>query len=604
MNLTRRHFLKTSAVGLAAGTMVQRTMSAAAAPADARPNVILIMTDDQGYGDIAAHGNPVVQTPSMDRLHAEGVRLTDYHVTPVCTPTRGQLLTGMDALRNGARAVPGGINTIWRELPTMPEIFRDGGYRTGLFGKWHLGDTYPDRPMDKGFERSVWIRGWGVQSAIEYDNDYVNLRYLDELDMVHGDRYATDVWFEEAINWMDQQRKTDEPFFVYLPTLAPHGPWWAPEEELALYADQPEPSASFLAMITRLDRNLGRLMDWLAETGLEDNTILIFKGDNGTVPPGRRVYDGGLRGAKAHYTEGGHRVFNFVRWAAGGIAGGRDINQPTQVQDLLPTLIELCELPEPAADFDGISLAQVLQDPAASLPERMLVVQYGGRVAPVKGEGCVIWNQWRLVNYHQLYDVEADLAQEHDVAEEHSEVVERMQAFYDRWWAERETRAFERQPYVIGSEHENPVMLEPNMWEGVDQDNTWLTARADTAGSLPGYEPERGGLINIDVARSGAYRMEMRRWPFHTNEPIGSTEGVRQTVSGRPLEMEFRETPAAEVVLAINGRRHIQKVDPTQPGVTFENIELDAGYMRMQAWFRDANGEDLCGVFFIEVERL
>lgn len=573
-------------------------------PAQRPPNVIVIITDDQGYGDIGAHGHPVLQTPNMDLLRSQSTRLNAYHVTPVCTPTRGQLMTGIDALRNGARAVPGGINTVWSEIPMMPEMFRANGYATGHFGKWHLGDTYPHRPMDRGFDRVVWIRGWGVQSAIEYDNDMANLRYLDELEVVHGDRYATDVWFEEAIAWMDGQRHNDQPFFTYLATLAPHSPFWAPEEELEPYAHLNPQSANFFGMIARIDRNLGKLMEWLEETGLDENTILIFKGDNGTVEPGRNIYDGGFRAGKGSYYEGGHRVFNFIRWPNGGIEA-RDIDTPTQVQDLFPTLIDLCgldELPHGLA-FDGLSLAELLLNPAATLPERKFVVQYGGRVSPVQRTGAVVWNQWRLVNYNELYDVVADLAQTRNLADQHPEILERMRAFYDQWWREVETRAFERQSYVIGSDRENPVMLESNMWEGVDQDNTWLTAAARTAGHLPGYPPERGGIINLDVAQSGVYRMEMRRWPFHTNEPIGSISGIQHTVSGRRLRLNFREVPAAEVVLSINGRRHILPVDPTLPGVTFEDVELEAGYARLQAWFRDAAGEDLCGVFFIEVYR-
>ncbi len=572
--------------------------------AERPPNVIVIMTDDQGYGDIGAHGHPVLQTPNMDSLRSQSARLNAYHVTPVCTPTRGQLMTGMDALRNGARAVPGGINTVWSEIPMMPEIFRANGYATGHFGKWHLGDTYPHRPMDRGFDRMVWVRGWGVQSAIEYDNDMVNLRYLDELEVVHGDRYATDVWFEEAIDWMDGQRQNDQPFFTYLATLAPHAPWWAPEDELEPYAHLNPESANFLGMVARIDRNLGKLMEWLEETGLDKDTILIFKGDNGTVRPGRAVYDGGLRLLKGSYYEGGHRAFNFIRWPNGGV-GSRDIETPAQVQDMLPTLIELCglhELPD-GVDFDGLSLAELLLDSTATLPDRKFVVQYGGRVSPVKREGAVVWNQWRLVNYDELYDVEADLGQTRDLADRHPEILERMQAFYDKWWRGVEARTFERQPYVIGSDRENPVMLEPNMWEGVDLDNARLTATAGTRKHLPGHIPERGGIINLHVAQSGVYRMEMRRWPFHTDEPIGSVSGIRNTVSGRQLNFGFREVPAAEVVLAINGRRHILPVDPSRPGVVFEDIELESGYARLQAWFRDADGEDLCGVFFIEVHR-
>ena len=198
----------------------RRQLLASAAAATAlraqakRPNVLIILSDDQGYGDFSAHGNPVLKTPSLDKLHSESVRLTDFHVAPMCTPTRGQLLTGLDALHNRATSVTAGRALVQRGLPMMPEVFRDSGYATGIFGKWHVGDSYPYRPMDRGFQTAKYHLGWGLSAAPEFDNDYFNGRYRDNGVVKQFPGYCTDFWFNEAISWMKEKRAKNEPFFL------------------------------------------------------------------------------------------------------------------------------------------------------------------------------------------------------------------------------------------------------------------------------------------------------------------------------------------------------------------------------------------------------
>ena len=176
----------------------------------------MILTDDQGYGDMSCHGNPVLKTPNIDRLHAESVRLTDFHVAPMCTPTRGQLMSGVDALRNKATSVTAGRAFLRRDLPTMADVFRASGYRTGIFGKWHLGDHYPYRPMDRGFDVAKYHLSFGLSSAPEFDNDYFNGRYHDNGVVKQFPGYCTDFWFSEAMKWMGERKSANEPFFCYL----------------------------------------------------------------------------------------------------------------------------------------------------------------------------------------------------------------------------------------------------------------------------------------------------------------------------------------------------------------------------------------------------
>ncbi|MGB4728935.1 MAG: exo-alpha-sialidase [Thermogutta sp.] len=562
------------------------------------PNVIIVITDDQGLGDLSCQGNPILWTPHLDRLAAEGVRLTDFHVAPVCTPTRGQLMTGQDALRNGARSVPAGTNMIWRHVPTMAEIFRASGYRTGHFGKWHLGDHYPDRPIDRGFEKSVWFGGWGVSSDVEFDNDCLKIRYRDGNQVSVADRYCTDFWFDEALRWMEECRKSQQPFFCYIATNAPHGPLWAQDKDAAPYRSRvPAAVANFFGMIANIDENMGRLENWLIDSGLREDTIVIFMTDNGGTA-GRKVFNAGLREGKGSYYEGGHRVPCFIRWPNGGIQGPRFISQPTQVQDILPTLVDLCGLRvPPAARFDGLSLAEVLRNPQANLPDRMMVVQYGGRTRAEKNDCCVIWGNWRLVKGSELYDVSRDLAQEQDLSQVHPDVVKKMQSFYDHWWTQIEPTVYEYQPVVVGTEHENPVILSSNYWAGVDVDNHHRVSAGEGG--------PRGGPYHIDVATPGRYRIELRRWPFHCNEPLGSA-GPKQTVAGRSLEEVIRNRkalPIAGAVLVIGNQEFQKQTSPEAMGITFE-VSLPAGRTILQGWFLNSQGEDLCGAYYVSVEKL
>lgn len=568
-------------------------LSAAEGAGGQRPNVIIILTDDQGYGDFSCHGHPVLKTPNIDRLHDASVRFTDFHVAPVCTPTRGQLMTGLDALHNLASMVPSGRNLMRRDIPTMPAIFRASGYRTGLFGKWHLGDAYPDRPMDRGFERVIWFRGWGLQSEIEFDNDYQNTRYLDGLEVKSSGRYCTDLWFEEAMRWMEERGKAGEPFFCYLPTNAPHGPLWVEEKYAARYPGKNVPSA-FFGMIANIDDNVGRLDEFLARVGLIENTIVVLMNDNGGTA-GTKVYNAGLRGGKGQNFDGGHRAACFVRWPAGSLAAGADCSVPAQIQDLLPTFIELCGLKAPeGASFDGLSLAPLLRDPKAGFAERMLVVQYGGRINPEKGDACVIWGRWRLVNGRELYDIEEDRAQERDVAARHADVVESMSAHYEKWWAGVEPNLREYVPVIVGSGHENPVPLTCNNWEAVDVDNA---RRVGEAAGGP-----RGGPWNLHVEREGEYQVELRRWPFHTRCALGS-EGPTQTVFGRAMQQAGKKLPIAGAVLAVAGVERSAAANGGDLGVSFK-VRLPAGRTKMQGWFRDAAGKDLCGAFYAQIRRM
>lgn len=566
---------------------------APASPAEGsgrRPNVIVILSDDQGYGDFSCHGNPVLKTPHLDRLHSQSIRLTDFHVAPMCTPTRGQLMTGMDALRNGATSVTAGRSFMRPGIPTMAEAFASGGYQTALFGKWHLGDSYPNLPHFRGFREAVYHLGWGITSMADtWENDCFNGRFRHNGELRQYPGYCTDVWFDLAIRWLGERKQRGEPFFLYLPTNAPHGPHWVPEKYKEPYRRKGLPTA-FFAMIANLDENVGRLEAFLDQSGLRDNTILVFFNDNGGTA-GVRLYNAGMRAGKTTYYDGGHRAACFLRWPRGKLRGPRDVDALTQVQDLLPTLIDLCGLPKPAAArFDGTSLAPLLSGKNDALRDRMLVVQYGQ--TPARWQCAVLWNKWRLVHGDELYDLRTDPAQARNVAADHAEVLQKMRDYYEQWWQGVEPLLGQFTPIVLGADQENPVTLSAADWADVYCDNM---------GHLRRGEPVTGPW-HVLVQTDGDYEISLRRWPKEADAPITAAVPEFKAVDG--ALPAGKALPIARIRLTIG--ELFDEARPVVPGdksVTFL-ARLKAGTRTtMQTWCYDSEGKTLCGAYFAYVRR-
>ena len=362
----RRQFLKTlgvAAVSTASGGLRRGLAMSGPGTGKRPPNVVLVITDDQGYGDLACHGNSVIRTPNLDALYTGSVRLTDFHVGPTCSPTRAALMTGRYCNRTGVWHTIMGRSLLRRDEVTLADVFAAGGYRTGLFGKWHLGDNYPFRPGDRGFHEVLAHGGGGVGQTPDYwGNDYFDDTYRHNGTPKKYAGYCTDIWFDAAMRFMEAHR--NRPFFVYLTTNAAHGPYNVAEEYSEPYKDKDVPNADFYGMITNIDDNMGRLLGKLKALGIEENTVLIFMTDNGTAAGFRdgKGFNAGMKGTKGSEYDGGHRVPCFIRWPAGGLGGARDVDRLTAHIDLLPTLIDLCGLEKPpGVAFDGRSLVPLLR---------------------------------------------------------------------------------------------------------------------------------------------------------------------------------------------------------------------------------------------------
>jgi arylsulfatase len=553
-----------------------------------RPNVIVVLSDDQGYGDFSCTGNPVLKTPNLDRLHDQGARLTDFHVAPMCTPTRGQLMTGLDALHSGASSVCAGRSYMRRGVPTMAEIFRAGGYRTGHFGKWHLGDSYPNLPQQRGFDETVYLLGWGITSIADlWKNDCFNGRFRHNGELREYPGYCTDVWFNLTKEWIEKLPQDGQPFFVYLPTNAAHAPHWVPEKYKAPY--EKYGPAAFFGMLANLDENMGKLDDFLRAKGLYDNTIVIYFNDNGGTA-GVKLFNAGMRGHKTQYYEGGHRAACFIRWPAGALRQEVDIDALTQVQDLLPTLIDWCGLPVPAgAKFDGTSLAALLSRKAEKLPQRTLVVQYGQE--PKKGEAAVMRDKWRLVGDKELYDLTTDPAQAKNVADEHPEVASQLRADYDQWWAGVEPLVNQFSPISIGASQENPVRVTGADWANVYCDNMQNVREGKRA----------GGVWHLLVEQDGEYEIALRRWPVEADAAIAAGVPEFKAVQGGLLA--GKALPIVKARLKVGQLDESRAVSADDRQVVFTTHLERGAPIEMQSWFYDADGGELCGAYFAYLRR-
>ncbi|MDB4384838.1 arylsulfatase [Opitutaceae bacterium] len=579
-------------------------------PAQDRPNVILVMTDDQGYGDLGCHGNSILKTPELDKLHAESLRFTDFHVSPFCTPTRAALMTGNHPAYTGAFRTSSGRSMMHPDEKTIAQLFAENGYVTGMVGKWHLGDNAPHRPQDRGFQHVLWHRAGGVGQAPDYwGNDYFDDTYEratpsdpnGTFEKFVG--YCTDVWFEEGIRFIEENASVgsaaaDDPFFLYLSLNAPHGPYLVPDAWAEPYRDNQEVNnANFYGMIANIDHNMGILRDRLDELGLTENTILIFMTDNGTsagfeldrndpvfgpldsLPV--RGYNAGMRGRKSSVFEGGHRVPFFIYWPNGGLSGGTDIDTLAAHIDVLPTLADLCGIPVPNTyDEDGISLKPLLEEPTGKLAREHHVVQYhGGAYGNAMPPGplaysVVMTERWRLVNSDGkfLFDIQSDPSQRKNIAAEYPDVVAKLRKWYDPFWA----RVSPRMTPVridIGNPTENPVSLSSQDWRMQTGNPPWNF-------NMIRKLPKVTGPWLVDVKRAGHYRITLRQWPAEADKPVVA-DRAKLEIADREMEKD---------------------VEPGSKGVIFETF-LPAGPTELLTYLFDKQAEP-GGAYFTEVEWL
>ncbi|MEC3907204.1 arylsulfatase [Tamlana sp. 2201CG12-4] len=579
------------------------------------PNVILILTDDQGYGDIAAHGNPIVKTPHLDKLHSESMRFTDFHVNPFCAPTRAALMTGRMSDRTHVRSTVYARNHLNINETTMAEFFRASGYRTGHFGKWHLGQNYPYRPIDRGFDHWVGHGDGGTGSASDYwGNDRMNDTYYRNGVQEKFAGFGTDVFFDETISFIDKSK--DQPFFVYLATNVPHKPWNVKKEWYKDYENVDsvnyknwDAKKDFLATLTHFDSNLGKLRQYLKKNNLNENTIIIFLTDNGTSG-GNEIFNDGMKGKKGSMYEGGHRVPLFIYWPEGGFDKGIDINEFTAQIDLLPTLINLCDLKSPVKGhlkFDGKSLEPLLTGKKETLEDRFLIMhQQNTREVPVKGmNSLVATREWRLIKGKELYQIRTDPGQKNNLAKNFPEVVKTLNLKYDAYWDELGMNKYPFPRPIIGSGKDKETLLAPDALIRDGIENTWDQSHIEVGVQSSGFWP-------VEIAKKGTYSFNIRRWPRELNESINAFELEPKTKDiyrrgklvddygyGKDLPKIQKSKPdtIVQVALEIGSIYKEKQINSLDKDITF-HVELDKGVTQIRAWFIDENGNKY-GAYYV-----
>jgi arylsulfatase A-like enzyme len=530
-----------------------------------RPNVLVIITDDQGHGDLGIHGNPKIYTPNLDRLARESVRIKNFYVSPVCAPTRASLLTGRYNYRTGVVDTALGRAMMFSDEVTLAEMFAAAGYRTGIFGKWHLGDNYPMRAMDQGFQESLVHKGGGIAQPSDPPggDSYFDATLYRNGIAQKSRGYCTDVFTEAAIAFVEQRR--ERPFFAWLAYNAPHTPLQVPEADLEPYrALNDETTAKVYAMVSNIDRNIGRLLK-----ALPTNTMVLFLTDNG---PQQTRYKSHMRGLKGSVYEGGIRVPFFIRWP-GNLKAGHEVLQIAAHIDLAPTLLEACGIQKPAnVTFDGVSLWALLTGARVRWPERTLFFQWHrGDVPELHRAFAVRSSRFKLVQalgagekwsgkkVFELFDIENDPSESRDLSSDRPELMKKLLASYERWFDDmKSSRGFALPRIVIGATNENPVTLTRQDWRGPQAN--WGTNGL--------------GHWDVEVARGGHYL----------------------------FQMIFPELKEPEVVhLRCQDQMSQQPVAVGMKDCEFKDVRLKQGPGRIEAWIQ--SGSMKRGVHYVFVSR-
>ncbi|MCL2478068.1 MAG: arylsulfatase [Treponema sp.] len=496
-----------------------------------RPNIVYVLTDDQGYGDTGFSGNPWIKTPNLDHLYNESVVFTDFHTGPTCAPTRASLMTGRYHNSTGVWHTIGGRSLLRKDEITIATALRRAGYKTGIFGKWHLGDCYPYRPQDRGFDEAIVHGGGGIGQTPDYwGNNYFDDTYFDMGRPRPFRGYCTDVFFNLGMDFME--RNKERPFFCYIPTNAPHSPLQIEEEYVKPYRTQmTEDRARFYGMIARIDENMGKLRTYLEMSGLAKNTILIFMTDNGSADGCKtdangfvtEGYNMGMRGKKGSEYEGGHHTPFLLHWPDGGLKTHKKINELTASIDLMPTLLDLCGMNDDesknyTSKCDGKSLLPLIKDEKTNWTNRIVVTDSQRLVNPIKWKSsCCMKNKWRLINGRELYNLVEDPEQRWNVSGDHRELAEEMRKGYEDWWKKVSVQFDEDIPISIGADGIKVTVLTSHDIRGSDSDCAWNQGQV------------RQGMIcrsywEILAEKEGNYRFEIRRWPLEENRPI--REGI------------------------------------------------------------------------------
>lgn len=579
-----------------------------------RPNVIFVIPDDISHNAFSYYKTDGPQTPNIDKLAGESVRFTDFHVSPTCAPTRAALMTGRFNDVTGVWHTIFGRNQLRSDEITMADVFKANGYATGLFFKWHLGDNYPFRPKDRGFEYVAWTKGGGTgqqpdywgntnNSASMWVNDIL-VKMEDEDDGIEG-AYTTNFFFNRAMEFMDDNIEKNKPFFAYLPTATAHGPHFSPP-------DAREGVRPFTSTVENIDKNMGRLIKYLDDKGIADNTILVFTTDNGSSTH--------LRGKKGSYYDGGTRVPCFVRWKDGNLGGegnGRDFTPLTAHIDWLPSFMDMLGLDDVSErpeklKMHGQSFKPFLDENDQNNPEayknraitivnmRTENVEKFKAVAVKKDiwVGNEITHKWRIVRENkntdwELYNTLIDEKQQNDVIghSDNADIVVELKKEYDNWWTLVTERSDEYTRIIIGNEAEPETRLNAH-----DFHNEMIWNQGNVAGGKSGSD-----FIAVEFEKTGNYNFDLRRWPKEIEGHTSLTTAPVEGVFGSKKSPVAIDIASARIKIWNGDEIYVderKEANPNADGVSFIIENLPKGPAFIQTWFYNAAGEMEGAVYY------
>ncbi len=533
-----------------------------------KPNVVFILTDDQGFGDVGFNGNPFVKTPNIDAMASQAAIFDQFYVCPVCSPTRASLMTGRYHLRTSVLGTGSGMSMLHPSEHTIAEALKSDGYKCGIFGKWHLGDNCPTRPIDQGFDYSLTHIGGmiGATYSPPGGNSYFDPILIENGNEKKYSGYCVDIFADAAIDFIDAN--SNDPLFIYFAPNTPHHPLTVGDDYDKPYRDMglSQETSRFYGMITNIDDNVKRLTDKLKSLDLLDNTIIIFAGDNGTSALHKQsdLWEYGLRGRKTMVYENGIRVPMFMK--VPGCLGGRKIEQPSSGIDVMPTILDLCGI-DSGSKFDGISLAPLLWGDVEKLPGRNLYIQWHTGSRPVKYLNLAVrGGKYKLVQpkgvtgqpdpsqlVFELYDIEQDPFEKNDIAAKHPQVVDALKKDYEKWFDEITNGQDYSPPRIhIGGECKTQV---------------GLTSQDRQGG---GY-----GFYDLDVKTEGYYTITC-----HLTNILKETHRVMITICGIVLH---KDIPYPE------------------SQCSFEKIRLPKGEARLEAYIEIKGRKS--GLRLIEIKK-
>ncbi|MEW6998570.1 arylsulfatase [Colwelliaceae bacterium BS250] len=564
------------------------TVTSSAMAAEDRPNVLLILTDDQGYSDVGFNGNPIVSTPNLDRMASQAIVFDNFYAQPVCSTTRAALMTGRYAMRSDVINTQQGVSTLPPSATTIAEALKADGYRTGLFGKWHLGDNAPARPQDQGFDRVLTHEAGMIgmtYSPLDGQSYFNPILKEDGIDK-RFKGYAPDIFTDATIDFILATDSADDkaPFFAYLSFNTPHHPLTVSDKYADPYrkAGLSEETSRYYGMISNIDENFTRILAALKAKGIADNTLIIFLGDNGTSSLHKQsdLWESGLKGRKTYIYENGIRVPMFIKLPLSQTKQSKTTQPKTSairltnlasVEDLMPTILDITKV-STKVKFDGQSLTPILADPAIELPDRSFYFQFhrGTKPEPYrniavrKGAFKLAQPVGRKGEYSdktahfELYNIDNDPNELNNIAASNPEKLAELKADYDAWLSDANADGINPVKTWIGSDLQNPVNLTRQDWQGgglFDGDN---------------------GFYDLEVKTAGKYRLTFR-WSDLLHKTHDVTIKLNDTVIKKQILLEESEA-------------------------RIEEIQLDKGPLRLEAWLDIDNKKN--GFRFIEIEKI